>query len=1681
MTIMLCILRISFVFFFRPMRFGMASFSVGKSDDRSSFSCFLKPLLPFLLLLPTFLGAQMPAGRDTLYGNEWIDHDRVYYKIPVAEDGFYRITGAALGAAGLPVAETASVRYQLFHFGEELPLYTSADPGTPLAPGDYLEFYSSQNRARMDRYLFQYPDEDMPNPRYSLFTDTAAYYLTIAPAGNRGLRYREAANDLTGLPEQTRWFWDTLNLEFKERAYNKTYAQNLVTYSAFDEGEGFAGALRNRHELTLRPDNAAVEAELGGRLKLRLLTERGDHHLQVAVNDRIVYSDSTLQPFSLHALELEVFPGELERPVSIRIEGLLGEKDTYAVAACALVYPAVFSFPESPLIRFSLDAEVARQHVVLEELPDSLSGLVLYDLQNQLRLPISVTEGRGVVAWPKTPEKASIAAGLHRTELTSAQLKEVVFRDLRREDAQYLIISHPTLIGAVGRQVQAYADYRRSQAGGGYRTVVIDVEDLYDQFGYGISQHSQALRNFGFFAKRHWKDLRFILLLGQAIDYALIRQPGDPRRRQNLVPTFGTPGSDQLLFSPNGSSVPLAAVGRLAASTPQEIEVYLDKVRTHEEGLNGPLTYSSQAWRKRLLHLVGGDLTEKAGFRLRMDDMAAELTNNGYGAEVRTVSRTSNDPVQSSLSQEVIDAINEGVGIKTFLGHGGVTTTDFGLDDPYLFENAGRYPLMFSLGCLSGYISDFQNSLSERFVFAPKRGGIAYIATAGFASEGPLAVTTKKFYDLIGGDLYGYPVGEILNEVRRTYDAFDDIFYRSLLEQLTYHGDPALRINRAPAPDYLVDFNSVAFTPPVAGTNTDSIEVRFTLANIGLVQPDSLVINYVHAGPEGEEASFLDTVPGGTSFREVPFRFPIDGATRRGINHFRIELDPEDAIEEGPAPAAEQNNRLSGPNGESSVTFFVTGKSVEPVYPPAFAIIGEEDLMLRAAPADLFSKNINYRLEVDTTALFNSPGKYNRLLSSEGGLLEHQPPIDWQDNRVYYWRISPDSLSNPEIGYQWERRSFLFREGADEGWNQSHYFQFAEDGFDGVELDEERRSLRYSEVLTAVSAFAEIFSLEDNNVTSRIFLDNSRVVRNWPPPSLGILVLDPLTGAVVQQGVFPLDRDDKRREAIVLLQSVPDGYYTVVVTFRDEEETYALDQWETDSAAVGATLYGVLEAEGAASIRELSASGEAPYAVAYRKGRGIIRERLGSPGDLSANIYFEIPSVLSAGSITSTPIGPARTWKTMEWQYLTSDMPRSDSLALYIYGLPSRNSTPELLWSGTQERLPLDFIDPAAYPYLQLKFFSSDTLRRTAPQLDFWRVLYEQEGDLVLNPVSFHRDTLQRGEILALAYDIHNFSSRSTDSLTVQVTIRDGRNELFVRREKQAPVAGFGISSGRFTFDSRVFEVAGDYQFTVEVNPDRQLPERNFLNNTGVKPFHVLFDRQNPLLDVTFDGQHIMNGDLVSGRPFIVISLRDENPFFPIRDTSAFDIRLQYPDGEQRQVYFSNEEVLFIPAEKGEVNKARIEFSPVLLQDGTYRLWVQGRDENGNEAGQYEYSVSFEVDNRQRISNILPYPNPFSTATRFSYTMTGAGEPAHFLIQIMTVSGRVVREITREEFGPLRVGTHLSDFVWDGTDQYGDRLANGVYLYRVVVKNEEGADYGHYENETDRFFRKDIGKIVILR
>ena len=431
----------------------------------------------------------------------------------------------------------------------------------------------------------------------------------------------------------------------------------------------------------------------------------------------------------------------------------------------------------------------------------------------------------------------------------------------------------------------------------------------------------------------------------------------------------------------------------------------------------------------------------------------------------------------------------------------------------------------------------------------------------------------------------------------------------------------------------------------------------------------------------------------------------------------------------------------------------------------------------------------------------------------------------------------------------------------------------------------------------------------------------------------------------------------------------------------------------------------------------------------------------------------------------------------------SSETGSSDSLYLNLYGLDKNGNEQLLLEQFDIRDTSISFIDAAEIPYIWLEFYTYDGPERTSPDLINWDVLFDGLPDAAVNPNEVftpETDTLQQGQDFEINLAIENLMPYPMDSLLLKYTlVDDGNNEETSYQRIQA-------LGGEETVIARV-GVPGGFgqlqQLIIEVNPDDDQPELYDFNNVVVKDLSVQKDAKPPVLDVTFDGIHILDGDLVSAEPEIVVSLVDENEYLLLSDTSIYKLFLRKPGQQTAESISLNQPwITFNPASAAaEKNQAEITLRPIFTVDGEYELEVLAQDMSGNEAGRIAYSTNFEVITTAAISNVLNYPNPFSTSTQFVYTLTGANVPAEMTIQIMTVSGRIVREISKTELGPLRIGTHRTEYQWDGTDEFGDRLANGVYLYRILATNEDGSSYEKLESSTDKFFKKGFGKLVILR
>lgn len=542
------------------------------------------------------------------------------------------------------------------------------------------------------------------------------------------------------------------------------------------------------------------------------------------------------------------------------------------------------------------------------------------------------------------------------------------------------------------------------------------------------------------------------------------------------------------------------------------------------------------------------------------------------------------------------------------------------------------------------------------------------------------------------------------------------------------------------------------------------------------------------------------------------------------------------------------------------------------------------------------------------------------------------------------------------------------------------------------------------------------------------------------------------------------------------MNAVPEGNHVVAMTVNK----VPFDSFTAAQKAAFASIGSVL-------INDLKTG--YPFAIVGQKGAqpGTANEQTGLSDDstpiTSQTLVLNdlIYSRQTEGTITSTVIGPSLKWKSLHHnveKYKTGN----DAYKLNVIGISKTGEESVVLEDVSAKDLDISGVDAAEYPTLKLTALLSDTENRTAPQLKQWFILYDAAPEGVIRPdlVNVSEEILTEQALkgsITVPMAFQNLTPTAfQDSVTVEVTLTGEKSDPVVSRFKIKPVGP--NETVNFDYKMSTLALEGVYKLNMFVNP-RVLPEQQYFNNV----FEVNFRAKanlHPIMNVAFDGVHILDGELVSPSPLISVTVKDENRFVHLQDPSTMSMVLIHPEAGEKEIDLmaNPDEVRYFPAD--DKNDFRVEYKPERLTNGKYTLEVRARDAAGRASGISPYRISFEVENESKITNFYPFPNPFSTKTNFIFTLTGNQVPEHLKIQIMTVTGKVVKEIMKEEIGPIRIGNNKTEYAWDGTDMYGDKLANGVYLYRVVMSDvDEGMK--HMYKAGDKSFKNGYGKIYILR
>lgn len=1644
------------------------------------------------------------------FGNEWVDPSKSYYKVKVGENGFYRINESQLRAAGFPTQSIPASRIQVFRRGKELAInVASSNTGTV----KHIEFYAEKNDGTSDIELYRTGTQ--PHTYYNLFSDTAAYFITYHLNNQSGKRVGFSSNQNTSnLRAQNS------HLNSLLKTFHNQYAEGVkfetgdqLKLSEYGLGETWTGGRiassgEQKKDFTFQLD----KRKKGNNLKLELvLVGLNKHRHKVAVlvgkddknlaEEGAIYFDGYISKKQVFTIPESRVSDDGKVVVRVQAKAFKERNHFVSVSSIKLTYnqEMTINSGENKVYYVSKPPSSNSWVQIKTASPSGVRIFDVNDLWNAKRLASTAFTGRVDAVIPNVVEKHKLLAVT--SPKTSVEIEKVTLPDFSG-DYNYLMISHPLLRKGSVDPVAEYQKYRQSSVGGSHKVLLADVFELYNLYNYG-DPSPLAIKRF-IQQKNNKGKVKNVLILGKGFT---IRY--DKFRKNNAntivnIPSYGYPEGD-LMYTidySNYPSAPQIPIGRINATNADQVSAYLSKIKEMEA-----LPFN-ELFRKHTLQLSGGKTDgEITNFSRNILDFQRTLESDFLGGKAFNTGKKTKDAVEFI---NVSDRVNKGVGYINFFGHSSGNSTDIEIGrvskSKYGFRNKGKYPIILVNGCQAGEIFGDFFTFGEDWMLTPNVGAVGFIANSSSA----LSSSLKRWSDLYIGlgfgksDFVGKSIGEVIIEVSKAYyeKYGKSKVSRAQVEQVFLQGDPAYPLFGGNNPDYFTKNEFVSakgFKTKEILANQDSFLIDVIVRNFGKSVKDSLEVKVTRTLANGDKQEYRQ------KFRRVLYQDTLHVVIKNdaklnnsGVNTFDIQLNPDEKIKE-----------ITNANNSASIKVSIFSGSTLNLYPAKYMVLPNKKVNFQWQSSNLLKTNNHYELEVDTDAEFKSPNK--RSFKIDGRIFVKKE-VDFSsfnlpDTATIYWRTRFEKSESEK----WVESSFTIIKNSEIGWGQFSKQQLSENKFRGIFYDNNLSKWTFNELKTPLEFFTwgadnkslkyEVNQIDYKAIVNGLNLFITSSVRDilckFRTDGIGAVAFDRDTGAPFSP-LIKQNTDDVFNDEICgrLPQQIYNFKESSILAAKSRFELLIDKLKKNDQIVIfnlGALtyskwtneLYTSLEKIGVTKSMLSGMTDKQPIIILGKKGAAsgsatIIKNNgtATSVTEQAITLKQELVSKLSNGEIASQRIGPAKKWKKLE--YLVSKE-SSDASSVKVYGI-DKNGNKKDFSSGsrTLESINVANIDAKKYPYLEVLNTFSDLEDRTPTQLKYWKVDYDFPPDGITQVAKAEVLKLDEGEEIKKRFHFINISNENfTDSLDVSAILSNQKTGNTLKKAfKIAPPKKGDSTSFDVAFSS--LGITGENTLNISVVPNET--EQFLVNNniTLINSIVVESDGASPTLDVTFDGYHILNGDIVSPDPLISIRMKDDNSFLYKKDTIGVSVELKPPgeDTKFQQINFSDSRLKFTPAtEKQDLS---VDFQPGKLKNGVHSLRVQAQDKSGNKAGEKPYEIDFEVINESSITHFYPYPNPFSTSCRFVFTLTGSTVPSEIKIQIMTVTGTIVREITQDEIGAIRVGNNITQYAWDGRDEYGSQLANGVYFYRVLM-GKGSENMKKRATQADKAFKNDFGKLYILR
>lgn len=692
-------------------------------------------------ILPVELAKEVAANSSLadLNTQRWVAA-QTGVKIGVKEEGIYRVTKAELQAAGFDTSISNNL-WQLYLNGVEQSMIVEAN-------GDYIEFYGRT----ID----------------TIDSDVNMYFLVAGNSNGKRMRNAIRRNIGGNVIGKT--------LDF---SYQKQDRSLYVTSILNGDKENFYSAI-------ITPTGTSIDFELKG-VDFSAPTAKLDiglqgltfvsHNVEIKINGNLIST--------LGGANRNEFTGQFDVPTSalqngtntLELKSLDGSSDINLLEKFRLDFKRFYEAENNQLSFYTNNLRVTN----LSKFTSSNVRVFDVTFPNAPR-PITNVSAR---PDPNNVGEFTVRLPSQRTN------KMIAVADTSIKSAHSIVQNNPSSISDTNTQAtmlivtykdwmteaNTWATYRQND---GFNVKVVDVEDVYDEFGYGV-RSAASLRDFLNFATSSWQTTpNYVLLMGDA-SY-------DPKNYEgsgfhSYVPIrfvdtlYEETGSDEALADFDDDGLSEVAIGRIPARVASDITKALAKVTQFEQNLTNIQDRGS---------LCASDLPVGYDFTGLCNRVQGELP-----AAMPTLVINRGD---ANAKTALINAINEGKYIVNYSGHGTTqswaTTAFFWTDDVPQLTNQNDLTIFTMLTCLNGYfMRPVNDSLSEILLKYENGGAVAVWSSSGSTTPDIQEVMARRFFDQLGNNTSMNRLGDLIRDAKANLVSGADV-----RRSWGLLGDPALKV-----------------------------------------------------------------------------------------------------------------------------------------------------------------------------------------------------------------------------------------------------------------------------------------------------------------------------------------------------------------------------------------------------------------------------------------------------------------------------------------------------------------------------------------------------------------------------------------------------------------------------------------------------------------------------------------------------------------------------------------------------------------------------------------------------------------------------------------------------------------------------------------------------------------------